>query len=228
MEQQHKILFTGLTGNLGRTLIPLLRKNNYIVYTTYKYQKELDFIGEKDSEFINPIKCDLLSEKDIAKMVTSFKIHFDSVVNLVGGFIYKDLISSDINDIKKMMDINLYSVFNICKYSPKILASSSNKSIINMLTPYAENPVAGVCTYSSSKAALLNLSKSMAIEFEKYSIRVNSIMTDTIDTQVNRQEMPNANFSKWIKPIQIFSAIEMLISKESKFINGEIIKLSNE
>ena len=178
MEQQHKILFTGLTGNLGRTLIPLLKKNNYIVYTTYKYQKELDFIGEKDSEFINPIKCDLLSEKDIAKMVTSFKIHFDSVVNLVGGFIYKDLISSDINDIKKMMDINLYSVFNICKYSPKILASSSNKSIINMLTPYAENPVAGVCAYSSSKAALLNLSKSMAIEFEKYSIRVNSIMTD--------------------------------------------------
>ena len=126
------------------------------------------------------------------------------------------------------MDINLYSVFNICKYSPKILASSSNKSIINMLTPYAENPVAGVSAYSSSKAALLNLSKSMAIEFEKYSIRVNSIMTDTIDTQVNRQEMPNANFSKWIKPIQIFSAIEMLISKESKFINGEIIKLSNE
>ena len=53
-------------------------------------------------------------------------------------------------------------------------------------------------------------------------------MTDTIDTPVNRQEMPNANFSKWIKPIQIFNAIEMLIAKESKFINGEIIKLSNE
>jgi len=228
VEQQHKILFTGLTGNLGRTLIPLLKKNNYIVYTTYKYHKELDFIGKKDLEFINAIKCDLLSEKDIAKIVTSLKIHFDSVVNLVGGFLYKDLISSDINDIKKMMDINLYSVFNICKYSPKILASSSNKSIINMLTPYAENPVVGVCAYSSSKAALLNLSKSMAIEFEKYSIRVNSIMTDTIDTPVNRQEMPNANFSKWIKPIQIFNAIEMLIAKESKFINGEIIKLSNE
>ena len=97
-----------------------------------------------------------------------------------------------------------------------------------MLTPYAENPVAGVSAYSISKAALLNLSKSMAIEFEKYSIRVNSIMTDTIDTPVNRQEMPNANFSKWIKPIQIFNAIEMLIAKESKFINGEIIKLSNE
>ena len=88
------------------------------------------------------------------------------------GLYIKDLISSDINDIKKMMDINLYSVFNICKYSPEILASSSNKSIINMLTPYAENPVAGVCAYSSSKAALLNLSKSMAIEFEKYSIRL--------------------------------------------------------
>ena len=52
MEQQHKILFTGLTGNLGRALIPLLKKNNYIVYTTYKYHKELDLIGEKDLEFI--------------------------------------------------------------------------------------------------------------------------------------------------------------------------------
>ena len=94
MEQQHKILFTGLTGNLGRALIPLLKKNNYIVYTKFKYHKDLDFIGEMDLEFINPIKCDLLSEKDIAKIVTSFKIHFDSVVNLVGGFIYKDLILS--------------------------------------------------------------------------------------------------------------------------------------
>ena len=94
MDQQHKILFTGLTGNLGREIIPLLKKNNYIIYTTYKYQKELDSLSKDDSKFINPIKCDLLSEKDIIKMTNEFKIeklHFNSIVNLVGGFIYKDL-----------------------------------------------------------------------------------------------------------------------------------------
>ena len=231
MDQQHKILFTGLTGNLGREIIPLLKKNNYIIYTTYKYQKELDSISKDNIKFINPIKCDLLSEKDIIKMTNEFKIeklHFNSIVNLVGGFIYKDFISSNIEDVKKMMEINLYSVFNICKHSPQILLTSHNKSIINMLTPYAEKPTTGVSAYSSSKAALLNLSKSMAIEFQRYDIRVNSIMTDTIDTPSNRLEMPDANYYKWIKPMQIFNAIKMLISRESKFINGEIIKLSNE
>ena len=231
MEQQYKILFTGLTGNLGREIIPLLKKNNYIIYTTYKYQKELDSISKDHFKFINPIKCDLLCEKDVIKMAAKLKIekiHFNSIVNLVGGFIYKDFISSNLEDVQKMMEINLYSVFNICKYSPQILLTSHNKSIINMLTPYAEKPAIGVSAYSSSKAALLNLSKSIAIEFQKYDIRVNSIMTDTIDTPSNRLEMPDANFYKWIKPIQIFNAIKMLISKESKFINGEIIKLSNE
>ena len=53
-------------------------------------------------------------------------------------------------------------------------------------------------------------------------------MSDTIDTEINRKEMPNENFSKWIKPVQIFNAIELLTSEKSKFINGEIVRLKNE
>ncbi len=127
-----------------------------------------------------------------------------------------------------MMNINFFSILNISRLSMKILSNSKNKSIINILSPYAETPVNGVSAYAASKAALMSLSKSMAIEYQEYDIRVNCIMSDTIDTEINRKEMPNENFSKWIKPVQIFNAIELLTSEKSKFINGEIVRLKNE
>tara|TARA_A100001234_G_scaffold117867_2_gene103424 strand:+ start:22205 stop:22900 length:696 start_codon:yes stop_codon:yes gene_type:complete len=225
------ILFTGLTGNLGRKLIPYLIRKNYKIFTIYKYEKELKLINKLYIKQINYIKCDLNIEKDslkIIKILEKKDIAIDAIVNLVGGFIYKDLKNSKNEDFIKMMNINFFSILNISRLSMKILSNSKNKSIINILSPYAEAPVNGVSAYAASKAALMSLSKSMAIEYQEYDIRVNCIMSDTIDTEINRKEMPNENFSKWIKPVQIFNAIELLTSEKSKFINGEIIRLKNE
>ena len=163
MRKNPNILFTGLTGNLGRKLIPYLIRKNYKIFTIYKYEKELKLINKLYIKQINYIKCDLNIEKDslkIIKILEKKDIAIDAIVNLVGGFIYKDLKNSKNEDFIKMMNINFFSILNISRLSMKILSNSKNKSIINILSPYAEAPVNGVSAYAASKAALMSLSKS--------------------------------------------------------------------
>ena len=138
MRKNPNILFTGLTGNLGRKLIPYLIRKNYKIFTIYKYEKELKLINKLYIKQINYIKCDLNIEKDslkIIKILEKKDIAIDAIVNLVGGFIYKDLKNSKNEDFIKMMNINFFSILNISRLSMKILSNSKNKSIINILSP---------------------------------------------------------------------------------------------
>ena len=71
----------------------------------------------------------------------------------------------------------------------------------------------------------MNFSKSLALEFRENKIRVNSLMCNTIDTKLNRRLMPEENFDTWTKPKEIFDTMYIIMNEESKFINGEVIRL---
>ena len=109
-----------------------------------------------------------------------------------------------------MLELNFYTVYNVSKIAPKLMENSSNSSIINIITPYAEIPVEGTSLYSSSKAALMNFSRSLALEFRVHKIRVNSLMCNTIDTKLNRKLMPKENFDAWTKPEEIFDTMSII------------------
>ena len=231
MENVTKILFTGLTGNLGRDLLEFFLVKDYDITTTYLYDSELKLIPEEYIDKIDFYKSDILLEKETNKLLKDFDKNnkkFDSIINLVGGFSFSKIENLKIDDFKKMFEINLYTVFNISKYAKNLLKDSKNKSIINIISPYALNPIEGVSSYAASKAALLSFSKSCAIEYHDVNIRVNCIMTDTLNTEANRKEMPNADFSLWVKPEEVFKSLKFLISENSKFINGDYIKIGKE
>jgi NAD(P)-dependent dehydrogenase (short-subunit alcohol dehydrogenase family) len=119
-----------------------------------------------------------------------------------------------------MMNINLKSTF-LCSKAvlPQMIKQNYGK-IINISSRPALKGSAGVGAYAASKAGVLNLTETIAEEVKDYDINVNAILPSTIDTPANRKAMPDADFSKWVKPEEIARVIIFLSSDESKPISG--------
>jgi NAD(P)-dependent dehydrogenase (short-subunit alcohol dehydrogenase family) len=74
-----------------------------------------------------------------------------------------------------------------------------------------------------SKAGVVVLTETIAEEVKKYDINVNCVLPSTIDTPDNRQVLPEADFSKWVKPEQIAKVLLFLVSEDSSTISGASI-----
>jgi NAD(P)-dependent dehydrogenase (short-subunit alcohol dehydrogenase family) len=92
--------------------------------------------------------------------------------------------------------------------------------IINISSRPALKGSSGIGAYAASKAGVLNLTETIADEVKDYEINVNAILPSTIDTPANRRDMPDADFSKWVKPEEIARVIVFLASDNSKPISG--------
>jgi NAD(P)-dependent dehydrogenase (short-subunit alcohol dehydrogenase family) len=87
------------------------------------------------------------------------------------------------------------------------------------------DPGPGVGAYSASKAAMLSLIRTAAVENKDAGLTANVILPGTIDTPANRKAMPNADLSKWVRPAAIASLITWLASDAGRDVNGAVIPL---
>ena len=87
----------------------------------------------------------------------------------------------------------------------------------------ALEPGAGVGAYSASKAAMVSLIRTVALENKDKGITANAILPGTIDTPANRKDMPTADVSTWVQPATIASLIVWLASDLGKDVNGAVI-----
>ena len=77
--------------------------------------------------------------------------------------------------------------------------------------------------YSASKAAMVSLIRTVALENKDAGLRANVILPGTMDTPGNRKAMPNADFSHWVQPQRVAGLITWLASDAAKDINGAVI-----
>jgi NAD(P)-dependent dehydrogenase (short-subunit alcohol dehydrogenase family) len=87
----------------------------------------------------------------------------------------------------------------------------------------AESPGATVGAYSASKAALVSLIRTVAIENKDAGITANVILPGTMDTPANRAAMPGADISQWVQPASVASLIVWLASDAGKDVTGAAI-----
>ena len=83
--------------------------------------------------------------------------------------------------------------------------------------------VAGLAPYAASKAALIRLTESLALELRDRNITANCIAPSTLDTPQNRAAMPDASFSKWVPPEEIAELVLFLLSPAARSISGATI-----
>jgi len=222
-------MITGGTGGLGKAVVSAFLREGAGVFSTYIVRDELEEclgLKEEYDEKLVYGKADVTKAKDMSKVVDKAIKNFgriDILVNIVGGFAMAKIIDTDEAMWDRMMNMNLKSVF-ICSRSvlPQMIKQKYGR-IINIGARPALKGTSNMSAYGASKAGVLNLTQSMSDELSEYNINVNAIIPGTMDTSRNRKDMPEADFSKWVKPEEIAEVISFLCSEEGNKISGATI-----
>ena len=219
------VLVTGANGGLGRHVTQAFLDAGATVVGTSRKIEQTEFIG---AGFI-AVPGDLSSlenAKALVGRVIARCGNLDVLAHTVGGFAGgKPIAETDDATLQGMLDINLNSVFHILRAAIPHLRRAPGGRIIAIGSRAAVDPGAGVGAYSASKAAMVSLIKTVAIENANVGITANVILPGTIDAPANRKAMPDADFSKWVRPENIASLALWLASDAGKDVTGAAIPI---
>lgn len=216
-------LVTGATGGLGTSVTKTLLDAGFTVVGLAPKVHPHDF----DHPHFTAIPATLDSLPAAKQAVDTILAHFgkiDVLAHLVGGFTGGQTIAdTDDATFKRMLDMNLMSAFHILRAVLPPMRQAGSGRIIAIGSRAAESPGAMVGAYSASKAALVSLIRTVAIESKDLGITANVILPGTIDTPANRKDMPAADTSQWVQPVSIASLIVWLAGDGGKDVTGAAI-----
>lgn len=216
-------LITGANGGLGTSVTnAFLAAGARVAGVSRKIQ---------DSDFPHPnftAVAGELSDAEAARVVAGAVIakwgRLDALVHLVGGFAGgQSIADTDDSVLRRMLDVNLLAAFHIFRAVLPHMRSAGAGRILAIGSRTAVEPAPMVGAYSASKAALVSLVRTIAIENKDRGITANVVLPGTMDTPANRAAMPGADPSKWVQPSQVASLLVHLASDEASQISGAVI-----
>jgi NAD(P)-dependent dehydrogenase (short-subunit alcohol dehydrogenase family) len=216
-------LVTGANGGLGTHVTNALLDAGFLVAGLAPKIGPHDF----DHPHFTALPATLNSLDEAKKAVETVIAHFgkiDLLAHTVGGFAGgQSVADTDDATFQRMFDMNLKSAFHILRAVIPPMRSARAGRIVAIGSRAAESPGANVGAYSASKAALVSLIRTVAIENKDIGITANTILPGTIDTAANRAAMPGADVSQWVKPESIASLIVWLAGDDAKDVTGTTI-----
>jgi NAD(P)-dependent dehydrogenase (short-subunit alcohol dehydrogenase family) len=147
----------------------------------------------------------------------------DALVNIAGTFRWEKLAGGSLDTWDFLYRVNLRTALAASKAALPFLVESSGASIVNIGAMGAVKAGAGMGAYAASKAGVAKLTEALAEELKDKGVTVNALLPSTIDTPPNRAEMPNADFTRWVKPEQLADVIVFLLSDHARAITGALI-----
>lgn len=146
------------------------------------------------------------------------------LLNVAGGFRWQTLEDGDLGVWDLLYRINTVTAVTACKAALPHLVASGAGRIVNVGAYAALKAAGGMGPYTASKAAVIKLTESLAEEL-KGKVTVNAVLPATIDTPVNRADMPDVDPASWVSPDEVASAMLLLASREAKAITGALAPL---
>jgi NAD(P)-dependent dehydrogenase (short-subunit alcohol dehydrogenase family) len=219
-----KIAFvTGANGGLGTQVTKALLDAGFTVIGLSPRIQQSDF---NHPNFIAlPAALDSL---DAAKKAVATALarcgKIDVLAHLVGAFTGGQTIAAtDDATWQRMFDANLNSAFHILRAVIPEMRKAGGGRIIAIGSRQAEEPAPTIGAYSASKAALVSLMKTVALENKGAGITANVILPGTMDTPANRKDMPGTDVSTWVQPASVASLIVWLAGDAGKDVTGAAI-----
>jgi NAD(P)-dependent dehydrogenase (short-subunit alcohol dehydrogenase family) len=224
------VLVTGGTGGLGNAVsLAFLEEGANVVVT---YRKEAEFAALKSAAAGNAGALeghvvdvtDEVATAEFVRGVLAKHGRLDSVVNAIGGYAGGiKLWELEAKTLDAMLSLNLRSGYALARAVAPVMLKQRHGSIVNVASKAAVDHGAGAAAYAASKAAAVAMMDSLAADLKGTGVRVNSILPSIIDTAINRQAMPDADFALWPKPGDIAQVILFLCSDAAKTIHGASI-----
>ncbi|NEX62223.1 SDR family NAD(P)-dependent oxidoreductase [Noviherbaspirillum galbum] len=147
------------------------------------------------------------------------------LVNIAGTFRWETVADGDPATWDFLYKVNVRTALVASKAVLPHLASSGGR-IISIGAGAANRAGLGMGAYAASKAGVARLTESLAEELKDKGITVNAVLPSIIDTPQNRKDMPDADFSRWVKAEDIGQVIAFLLSDLSQAVTGALIPVS--
>ena len=148
----------------------------------------------------------------------------DALVNVAGGFQWQTLLEGSVETWDQLYRMNLRTAVVSCKVALPALIERGRGSIVNVGAGAAAGRAgAGMGAYAASKAGVQKLTESLAEELKDHGITVNAVLPSIIDTPRNRVDMPDADFTRWVRPEAIAEVVAFLASDAARAVTGAAI-----
>jgi 3-oxoacyl-[acyl-carrier protein] reductase len=234
--ENKNIIVTGASGGIGNSIVEKLNNCGANILATGTRLEKLEELKSKFNN-IKILKFDISQSDKIEEFIDNAANELgglDCIVNNAGITQDNLAIRMSIDEWKKVIDINLTSTFLMSKFAIKKMLKNKKGKIINITSVVGHTGNLGQANYTASKAGLVAMSKSLAIEYAKKNINVNCIspgfikttMTDKIDEKfkdVIISKIPSARLGE---PEDIANAVLFLASDNSNYINGETLHVN--
>ena len=231
------IIITGASGGIGSSITKKLYEAGANILATGTREEKLNILKENFAN-IKILKFDISDHEKIEEFVNDATEKLggslDCIVNNAG--ITKDnlAIRMTMEEWSKVININLTSTFLMSKFAIKKMLKNKSGKIINITSVVGHTGNVGQSNYTASKAGIVAMSKSLAIEYAKKNINVNCIspgfistaMTDKIDEKFKDAIISNIPANRLGKPEDVANAVLFLASTSSDYINGETIHVN--
>ena len=216
------VLVTGASGGLGTYVTQAFLDAGATVIGTSRKIRQSDFTGAGFTAIPGEISTRAGAQTIVDSMISRFG-RLDVLAHTVGGFAGgQSVTDTDDATFQRMLELNLNSVFHILRATIPALRKSSGR-IIAIGSRAAVEPGPGVGAYSASKAAMLSLIKTVAVENREAGVTANVILPGTMDTPTNRASDPKADVSTWVHPAKVASLAVWLASDDASDVNGAAI-----
>tara|TARA_B100001769_G_C21950177_1_gene511610 strand:- start:152 stop:886 length:735 start_codon:yes stop_codon:yes gene_type:complete len=230
------IIVTGASGGIGNSIVEKLSETGANILASGTRVEKLEELKNKFKS-IKILKFDISQSDKIEEFIENATKELgglDCIVNNAG--ITKDnlAIRMSLEEWKKVIDINLTSTFLISKFAIRKMIKNKKGKIINITSVVGHTGNLGQANYTASKAGIVAMSKSLAIEYAKKNINVNCIspgfiktaMTDKIDDKFKEMIISKIPSARLGEPKDIANAVIFLASSQSDYINGETLHVN--
>ena len=235
--KENNIIVTGATGGIGNSIIKKLYDVGANILATGTKDEKLQELKKKFPN-IQTLKFDISQidnlENFIEDATKQLGGKLDCLVNNAGITQDNLAIRMSIEEWKKVIDINLTSTFLISKFAIKKMLKNKKGKIINITSVVGHTGNLGQTNYTASKAGIVAMSKSLAIEYAKKNININCIspgfiktaMTDKIDEKFKEVIISKIPSARLGEPEDVANAVIFLASSHSDYINGETLHVN--
>ena len=235
--ENKNIIVTGASGGIGNSIIKKLNEAGANILASGTRIEKLEEI-KKNYKNIKILKFDISQSDKIEEFIENATSDLggslDGIVNNAGITQDNLAIRMSLDEWQKVININLTSTFLMSKFAIKKMLKNKSGKIVNITSVVGHTGNLGQANYTASKAGIVAMSKSLAIEYAKKNININCIspgfiqtaMTDKIDDKFKEVIISKIPSARLGEPADIANAVLFLSSDQSNYINGETLHVN--
>jgi 3-oxoacyl-[acyl-carrier protein] reductase len=235
--EKKNIIVTGASGGIGSSIIKKLNEAGANILASGTRIEKLEEL-KKNFEDIKILKFDISQSDKIEEFIENATSELggslDGIVNNAGITQDNLAIRMSLEEWQKVININLTSTFLMSKFAIKKMLKNKSGKIVNITSVVGHTGNLGQANYTASKAGIVAMSKSLAIEYAKKNININCIspgfiktaMTDKIDDKFKEVIVSKIPSARLGEPDDIANAVLFLSSDQSNYVNGETLHVN--